>query len=140
MPAMSRHPLWDTWKCMLNDHGDEVCPEWLTFDTFAANIGSRPGDGYVFTRIDTGRPYGPGNVYFETKAEFTRLQLGMPRQRCEHGHLLVGWNRKPNGNSYQCRTCHNYRQCARHATSRGLPVPDRPITAVYVTPPGKQNP
>ena len=49
--------------------GISVCPQWMTFEGFLADVGRRPTAGHSLERIDNDRGYEPNNVRWATRSE-----------------------------------------------------------------------
>lgn len=49
--------------------GIAICPEWLDFEVFAADMGPHPGRGLTLDRIDNDGNYEPGNCRWATRAQ-----------------------------------------------------------------------
>lgn len=76
------HPLYNTWVLMkqrcLNpqcpsykyygERGIKVCDDWLNFDTFVRDVGSRPA-GRTLDRTDNNGPYAASNFRWATRSE-----------------------------------------------------------------------
>jgi hypothetical protein len=43
-------------------HGAKLCERWLDYDKFKEDLGLKPGKVYSINRIDTSKPFEPGNV------------------------------------------------------------------------------
>ena len=52
------HPLWKRWLVLLRR--EVLCDEWKDFWCFVDAVGD-PGDSNKLQRMDTGKPFGPGN-------------------------------------------------------------------------------
>jgi hypothetical protein len=81
-----RHsPEYTTWRAMLRRCNDEkhvdyrmyggrgikVCDHWLEFESFLADVGTRP-EGKSLDRIDSNKGYSPDNVRWSTPKEQAR--------------------------------------------------------------------
>ncbi len=49
--------------------GISVCPQWLRFEGFLADMGERPSKNHSLDRIDSDKNYEPGNCRWATKRE-----------------------------------------------------------------------
>ena len=47
---------------------------WLKFETFYADLGPRPGRGFILCRLDPDVGFVPGNVQWMTRKEWGLLQ------------------------------------------------------------------
>lgn len=52
--------------------GITVCPEWASYEKFAADVGPHPGPGWTIDRIDNDKGYMPGNVRWATRLTQSR--------------------------------------------------------------------
>jgi hypothetical protein len=52
--------------------GITVCPQWDSYEQFAADVGPHPGRGLTLDRIVTSKGYEPGNVRWATRKVQTR--------------------------------------------------------------------
>ena len=52
--------------------GIRVCERWLLFDSFLADMGTRPSDRHSIGRLDNDGDYGPDNCRWETPEEQAR--------------------------------------------------------------------
>src|SRR3954462_4834923 len=73
-------PLYDAWRGMrkrcnnpnchnYKDYGGrgiKVCARWSRYAQFKADVGTHPGKGWTFDRIDTDGDYEPGNWRWAT--------------------------------------------------------------------------
>lgn len=124
---MKKHPLRKVWVSMIHrctnpsapnysyygGRGVSVCAQWLdSFDQWLVDVGDRPSAQHQLDRIESNKPYEPGNVKWSTRrqnirnrrctkmvcVDGVRLPLG---EYCEaHGlyyptinsRLLNGWS------------------------------------------------
>jgi len=80
---VSDHPLYSTWANMKSrcanpknpayinygERGISVCDEWLSFETFAEDMGMKPSSELTLERIDNDKGYNKGNCKWGTRTE-----------------------------------------------------------------------
>lgn len=59
----STHPLHEKWL-WTNRSLEGRDPTWNDFWAFVADVGEPPSDGYMLRRIDSKKPFGPGNWFW----------------------------------------------------------------------------
>lgn len=122
----SKHPLYVTWRHMLERCLDPKCPSWKNyggrgiticeqwrndFTAFIRYIGPRPSDQYSVDRIDNDKGYEPGNVRWATREQQAQNRRRPARKsHCKRGHAFSAentyWVFSLGGNAYQsCRAC-----------------------------------
>lgn len=92
--------LYRTWWRLMRQRPEEVCERWHDLAIFRADIGllgPRPA-GERFSRLDTSKPYAPGNVAWVSGAQqIKQARTGKPGPRPKHGmfrHPLYStWSR-----------------------------------------------
>lgn len=52
--------------------GIRICEQWRDFDTFLADVGTRPSAAHTLDRIDNDGHYEPGNVRWATRTQQQR--------------------------------------------------------------------
>jgi hypothetical protein len=90
--GMSKTKFWKSWHNMVAAHSEVVCPRWLDFESFCADMAPRP-EGTVLRRLDNSQDYGPGNCEWVSPAlmHATQVMRGpdrRPRKRLRSEHLL----------------------------------------------------
>lgn len=99
-PAKVRHPVemratYEAWRAMRRS-GSEVAPRWQDFAAFLSDLDLRPSVRHKLTRLDTLRPWQPGNAGWRVAADRVRKRFtwqGMPmtlRAVCSFNHVPYG--------------------------------------------------
>lgn len=97
--------------------GITVCPSWLSFDRFLADVGERPGLGYSLDRIDGTKGYEPGNVRWATMREQNRNRKSnraVVRSDGLHFPTMAEAAEQTGGNRRCIRDCCTGRQQSHH--------------------------
>lgn len=114
------HPRYAGW----GGRGITVCPEWLDFEAFYADVGDAP-PGMSLDRVDNDGNYEPGNVRWATPREqlLNRRNAQGLRTHCPHGHPY------DDANTYISRWGRKCRECTRVgvAALRELGPEGRPV-------------
>lgn len=69
--------------------GITVCPQWLTFQGFLADMGERPSPEHTLDRINNDGNYEPGNVRWATRKEQSRNRGITPRIEHQGEHKAL---------------------------------------------------
>lgn len=75
---------WRIWNGVMQSHN--VCERWKDFGNFVADVGRRPEQGLKLCRVNTERPFEPGNVRWATAKWMARnrkpakISSKLPRQ------------------------------------------------------------
>lgn len=82
-----KHPLRHSWRSLDRAHGG-VHPDWTDFWKFVETVGVRPSDKHFLSRLEKGKPIGPGNWYWresiicpEIKADKARYMREYAKER-----------------------------------------------------------
>ena len=112
---MCRTPTWNSWRAMVErctnpknigwrlygGRGIEVCPRWLKFENFFADMGVRP-KGKTLDRVNGALGYAPDNVRWATMKEQQRNRRNnRPLTLNGKTQTLTGWA-KATGIKRQC--------------------------------------
>jgi hypothetical protein len=62
-----RHPLYHQWTWMRRSFQKGVDPTWKDFWVFVKDVGARPSENHIISRLDTGDPFGPKNFFWREK-------------------------------------------------------------------------
>lgn len=73
------HPDWEHY----GGRGIKVCPEWLDFWTFVADVGEPP-EGHEMDRIDNDGDYEPSNFRWATRTQ--QIRNRRHKEFCKYGH------------------------------------------------------
>jgi hypothetical protein len=87
-------PEYVAWHEMRREHAGEICRKWQRFSQFLEDVGPRPGIGYVLGRVDSCRPYSPGNVKWWTKRDFNRHVRGILIRHGSQTLCIADWARR----------------------------------------------
>lgn len=128
--GMCGTPTWHSWNSMLRrcrdpkrsnyqfygGRGITVCDRWSTFDSFLADMGTRPSDT-TLDRINTDGNYEPGNCRWSTRSEQSKnkRKYHHKQTKCPAGHPYEGT--RSNGHR-RCLICHRNREAARRQQRR----------------------
>jgi hypothetical protein len=109
--------------------GITVCPEWLDFDTYYADVGDCPGPGLTLDRIDNDGPYSKANTQWSTWSEQnanrrrSAYSRNLSKTHCPHGHPYDRTNTyHPARGGRNCRACgreNRRRYYAAHVSDGG---------------------
>lgn len=75
-----RYKLWRDMRYRCKKDGDSYVPEWNEFWIFCRDMGERPPGG-VQLRQYANKPYGPGNSYWGTKGNVSRIRFSTEKSR-----------------------------------------------------------
>jgi hypothetical protein len=65
--SRKKHELYDAWRELVRKKEKGRSEAWKDFWVFVKDVGERPGDKYVLSRADEGKPFGPDNFYWRMK-------------------------------------------------------------------------
>lgn len=129
---MTRSREWETWhrmkqRCLdknrsnfsyYGGRGIRVCERWMhSFESFMADMGTRPGDGYSIERLDHNGNYEPGNCKWATLSEQNRNKRSNVWLKFKGKRVLAADLAREYGVS---------QGCLRYRIARGIPL-DRPV-------------
>lgn len=104
--------------------GITVCPEWMDFETYYAQVGDAP-PGMTLDRVDNDRGYEPGNVAWATQSTQSRNRrttssalAQAARTHCPAGHPYDEANTYRHGNHRYCRACNTAKAARRREARR----------------------
>lgn len=79
----------DTMYGYYGGRGITICPRWMVFSNFIADMGERPSRAHTIERVDTNGNYEPGNCRWATRVEQMRNMRRNVYVETPEGRVLV---------------------------------------------------